>query len=494
MRAPSILACLLLVALVCGACQRPGRAPSVVKTDTNAAAGAAPALVKNLPAAAAGGNAGAPAECQLEASQAAQPLASDWTKQVVSGPHDWVLALAADATGVVVAGAESAASRQAQPFVASFAKDGRQLWRVVVDKGSIGNKPPRAEALAVARAPAHEVFVVSRSSQSNAPGYDVYLTGLDESGRRVFAVPLEMAGHAPPVLASDAQGNALVVGIFGADESTRALAVVKYSSAGVKLWSKRYAYSGDLPRLSVAADGHLALAASLHGAVQLGSSRLEHQAELRFQCADQERACEAPGRALWVAELDADGEPVQSRIFGAPGNLVGVSSLARWPDGRLLVTGEIYGPALRLGALSLCELKPGMPVAEARAFHEAGNTEADPCSCLKQQRDLFVLALDSHAEPSWAKTLALGLPTPSVGIGAGGNIVWAAQTSDAPALDQAGGAPDKSSLSLWELDAAGKVLRRRSAEAGGPLLMASAADGNVYLVSGPSLRRITVSQ
>jgi hypothetical protein len=191
-----------------------------------------------------------------------------------------------------------------------------------------------------------------------------------------------------------------------------------------------------------------------------------------------------------MVELDADGEAVQSRLFGGPSNVVAVSSLAALPDGRLIVTGEFYGPQMRIGSLSLCEMQPGMPPSEERVIEPGA---PNPCSCRKDRRDLFLLALDPQAEPIWVKTLALGYPEPKVAIDARGNIVWTARTRGAlePAKPgEAGG----SALSVWELDPAGTVLSRRSNARGGSSLMATALDGSVYLSDTRTLQRITVTQ
>ena len=168
--------------------------------------------------------------------------------------------------------------------------------------------------------------------------------------------------------------------------------------------------------------------------------------------------------------------------------------MAAWPDGRIVVTGEFYGPPLRLGSLSLCEMQPGMPPAEESAFNRSPDGGRGPCSCDPYQRDLFLLALDKQGEPLWAKTLGLGHRAPRVTIGANGNIVWVARIRHAGDLGKPTNPAKDTVVSLWELDAKGAVLRRRGIASGGANLLKSAADGGVYLSDSRVLQRITIAR
>lgn len=423
----------------------------------------------------------APAACNVEAVTAADALPFAWERLAARGIAGWVADLSADEGGVFAAGADSSRQTGARSFVASYARDGRERFRVSLDQTAIsGLKPPRASAVSLAAAGNGAVYALSVAASPPA-GTALHLTLLDASGRERFSVPLELSAQVPARVVADSRGDAFVIGLALSGELT----VAKYSSDGARAWLNRYPYEGELPWLAIVGD-HLALAASLHGFAELGAERTTRLGSFHYRCEDTARECEADARALFVAELDGDGKAVKRALFGSASNAVSASGFAALPDGRLIVTGEFYGPPLVMGNRTLCELQPGMPARESGLFREAGSGDAHACDCRTDQRDLFVLELSRDGVPLWIKTLALGEPKPRVAAGADGGIIWAAQvTSASPPL----GAPATSSaLHVWQLDASGFVRRRQSASRAFKLLSV-AANGAVYVSDGRNLQR-----
>lgn len=444
-----------------------------------------------------------PAECQLETPELPVETATfDWQTPVVRGPAGWLTSAWADARGIWVAGGDSPAKHSSRPFIAQLSPRGRESWRVVVDQGfRPAAKAGRAAALATSATAAGDVYTVIFSAHS--PG-TLFLSKLDGAGRHRWTNPVELA-NAGVVLTTDARGNAVLVGAVaprgGVRDAATTLRIEKYSTDGVRLWSRSYDHDGELPRIVRKADDHLVLAASLHGAAQFGDTRHEHRGQLGIRCAGEDEGCpvDQPSTGLLLAELDHEGAPLWSRLFAAPGSLIAVSDLAVSPDGHLFVTGEYQGPKMNIESLALCELRPGMPAAERRPAFEPGPS-TDPCVCLRDERDLFVLALDEIGEPRWAKTLALGRPQPRLASTPRGNLVWAAQLFEgAPdaatqpgAVAQPSAADRRLSLSLWNIDPSGAVLRRRAAPGVGLEFVAAAPDGSLYLSDGKSLRKTSI--
>ena len=424
----------------------------------------------------------ASAACSLEAPATSNKLALTWDLIAAKGVAGWVADLSADEDGVFAAGADSSSRTGAQSFVASYDREGHERFRVSLDKTAIsGLKPPRASAFSVAAAGHGAVYALTLAA--NAPALaSLHLSLLEATGRERFSVPLELSTQVGARVIADTLGDAFVIGLAPSGELTLA----KYASTGARAWLKRYPYQGDLPWLALAGD-HLALAASLHGFAEFGAKRLSLLDTFRYHCEDTTRECEAEARALLIAELDGDGNAVQSALLGSASNSVSVSGFAALPDGRLVVTGEFSGPALAMGNVTLCELQPGMPARESAVFREGNNAAAHACDCRGDQRDLFVLELSRSGLPLWAKTLALGQAQPRIAASADGSIIWAAQTATDSA--ELAASAKSSALAWWQLDANGLVRQRQSAERA-LRLMTVAADGGAYISDGRNLQRI----
>jgi hypothetical protein len=382
----------------------------------------------------------------------------------------------------LVAGADSSERKQWAPFVAAFAEDGRERFRILLHESAPSStKPPRAAAVAIARTQSGSVYVLSTAAQTGSPT-SVTLTLLEADGRQRFSVPIDLFGQVPPALHADSQGHAIVVGIR---EPGALLGILKFADDGTLRWSKNYRYEGDVPRLAEVGD-RLLLAGSFHGSVEFGDVAASHTATLFVSCGTEEARCEAKGKALVVAELDAAGDAVRARMFGAPAASITLSGVAARPEGRSVLTGEFQGPNVVLGSVSLCEREPGMPPADATGFREREGAFY-ACSCREGGRDLFALELGADLMPRWAKILATGRPQPRIAwSAAAGGLVWAAHTSRS--TGENGG-----ELSLWEVDSDGRVTSRRSAP--GPFSeLAVAEDRIAYLSDRKRLMRAKLAK
>jgi hypothetical protein len=357
----------------------------------------------------------------------------------------------------------------------SFGSDGRERFRVALQDPPSTTRPPRAAAMAVAVAPTG-VYVLTISAQVHGPTR-VQLTLLDDAGKPRFTTPLELSGQAAPALLADSEGNVIVA---GGVVSGGALGIVKYTSEGVRLWSKTYEYTGDMP-LWTESRGRLVLAASFHGVARFHDQRVEHAGKFEYRCGAAVAACNDASRALLVVEFDRAGDPVRTRVFGSPASRISVSDLEARPDGGVFVTGEFSGPSTLIGQHSLCELEAGMPPADSSAFRELSAGAHESCDCRKDQRDLFLLQLGPDSEPVWVKTLALGMQKPRLALTASGGLSWAAQTWQAAPQQGAG----RGALSLWRLDASGEVRSRHTAKR--PFALLASAGEATYVSDGRSL-------
>lgn len=417
-------------------------------------------------------------ECRIERSSTDGPLPFDWEKSVARGPSSAIHALAALGDGVLVAGAESSERAQSQPFVAAFDADGRERYRVTLDQPRSTTTPPRAAAIAVAGTASGEAYVVSTAAQDDGSGA-VVLSLVDSRGRLRFSTPVELSVLTEPSLVVEPNGDVIVAGSL---PSGQEFVVFKQTQMGTRIWTKVYAVSGGVLRL-VRLGQRLLLVGSLGGTAQFGAARLARTENVAFRCAGDPHPCQERALSLLFAELGPTGEPLRARLLGPANGRLSVSDVAVAGDG-LLVTGEYEGPPVELGKLALCELDGGMPEPESRVFHELGG--GPHCSCRRDRRDLFLLALDAEGEPRWAETLALGGPTPRVAADTRGEIRWAAEGSTVAAAN--GSTADVSSeVSLWSLNAAGAVSTRRRAPGG--FRQMTAGPGGLYLSDQRVLRK-----
>jgi hypothetical protein len=305
-----------------------------------------------------------------------------------------------------------------------------------------------------------------------------YLAIIDARGRLVKSVLLNVANEA---LTTDSLGNAIVAGRRPIDDLTGELVIEKYSKNGELSWSKSYPYSGDVPRLVSRDDDHLLLAAALRGAAKFGAAEYDHRATLPVHCAGEAEACPyaAPGHALLVVDLDAQGEAVKSRLFGSPKSSLEVSGAAVLPSGSLAVTGEFQGAPLALGSQTLCELEPGLPAGEPLFESKGGR---DLCSCSKDARDLYLLLVDDAFEPRWTQR-AVGSNEPEVAASSDGSIFWSTRAREMAA------APSEPMHLLWWLSEAGSGSRPYHGMFG---RLAVSREGDAYASNGLRLGRIAL--
>lgn len=414
----------------------------------------------------------------LEAPGASSPLAFAWERRAVKGDGGWIADVATHRRGVLLVGAESTRRGHAEPFVASFADDGRELYRATLGEPRSTTTPSRAVAVAAAAAPNGDAYVVATAARIDAPPA-VQLTLLDAEGKQRFSSPLELSGQAEPKLAVDAAGDAVVAGM---PASGRALVIAKYAPDGARRWAQTFDYSGDVPRVA-AVGSRIVLVASFHGSARFGSHAVQHTGTQPYRCGSDPAQCERPSRALLVVELDGDGTAARARILGSSSAVIQISDLAPLPGGGLVVSGEFSGARAELGAVSACELEPGLPEPEPVVFRERADVTTQRCVCRNERRDLFVAELGAGGEPVWWKTLALGEPDARLAAAHDGPMLWGARLSD---TSTGGG---ESTASVWTLDDSGTVRSRHTTSA--PVRELSVGASGAYVSDAHTLRRIS---
>ena len=431
-----------------------------------------------------------PTACEIEAEpQPSEDMGIEWIRNGFE--EGWVGAMAADSRGVLVAGAALGGSPPSQPVVMRLSPDGRELWRANLGKEIRSTlKRPHSAAVAVTGTASGHTYAVSAAMRSGTQ-MTAFLTRIDDVGRSLWTRELDLSMWLRLVL--DENENAILVGAIvdpgGSSDSAELLGVEKYDPQGALVWSRRYPYSGPTPHVGRTSRGSLVLAAGFHGVAEFSKARIRVEANLDYHCADRAEAITfEPARALLTLELDADGQPVKHQLFETKGASVGVSGLAVLKDDRVVITGEYFGPGLRIGSASLCEFEPGMPTAEV-GLESRGKLAEQPLSCRQDRRDLYVMQLSTSLTPLWARTLTLGYSAPQLAEGPESKLLWFVETSegkDASAPPREGA--HKRSSWLWHLDTDGRALRRRFLGLSALEAAAIAADGNIFTASN---RKIT---
>ncbi len=420
-----------------------------------------------------------------------EDLSTDWTHK--SFEKGWVGALSADSRGVLAAGAAHGGSPPSQPAVMRITPEGREVWRINLDKEIRSTvTPPHSAAVAITGTASGHAYVVSTAVRSGT-GTTAYLTRIDAAGKSQWTTELALSMWLRFVL--DENENVVLVGTVarrGGAGTADLLGVEKYDPQGSLVWSHRYPYSGPTPHVGRTSRGSLVLAVGFHGVATLSDTDIRVEGNLNYQCADRAEAVTYdPVRALLTFELDADGQLVKHQLFEAKGASIGVSGLTVLEDDRVFITGEYFGPEARIGSASLCEIEPGMPAAEM-GWEPQREFGKQPLSCEKARRDLYVMELDNTLRPLWAKTLALGHPTPQLAGGNDGKLLWFVESSDGAHASMliGKGVPERSAW-LWNIDTDGRALRRRSLGVSAFEAVAIAPDGSVFTARNHTITKFS---
>ena len=152
------------------------------------------------------------------------------------------------------------ASGSDDAFIAKYDSSGQPLW--IKQWGSSGND--NAFALAIKGS---NIYVVGQTNgsidfQSRQGEYDAFISQYDLSGNRIWSRQFGSSNFdSAKAVAIDSNGNAYVAGEIGGvlDDQTNAggtdAFVVKYDSAGNRIWTKLYGVAGSDTANGVAVDG-----------------------------------------------------------------------------------------------------------------------------------------------------------------------------------------------------------------------------------------------
>ncbi len=375
------------------------------------------------------------------ASAGARPAGGGppWSLRWGDGARQALLRLASDARGHLLVAAQlrgsldvgtgpltSAGSNDV--LVAKLDPGGRTLWSRRFGDADVQNVNH------LATGPAGDVFVIGNFIGTldfggpplfNPGDEDIFLARLDAEGRtlwsRRFGDMGEQGGH---LVAVDAEGDVLIAGRFhgsvdfgGGPLVSAGLSDVylaRLSPEGEPRWSQRFGDASfqDATGLAVGPEGHIALAGTFDGSIDLGDgaltspqgrghfvalfdaegalrwsrflgssegeelTRITFDAEGRLIVAENFRQADTQGFAITC--LTPEGQPLWSRRFEGPGGQDAIG-LAATPSGGVVVTGVLQadidfgdGVSVGLGGTDIFVLELG-PEGETLGLRRFGD-------------------------------------------------------------------------------------------------------------------------
>jgi Fibronectin type III domain/Beta-propeller repeat len=237
-------------------------------------------------------------------------------------------------------------------FVAKYSASGSAVW----SRSMGGDQTDSASG--VATDSGGNVLVTGYQASASAdygagllPNHgvtDVFLAKYTPAGGYVWAKTVGGSGaDAGSSVATDSSGSVFVTGYMGASvdfgggslvsAGGQDVFLVKYSSAGAHLWSKRFGSTGADLGTGVATDssGNVVVVGTFTGSINLGGGSLTS----------------AGGRDMFVAKFSATGLHVWSKRFGGTGN-DDVRGVAVDGSGNVVVTGQFLN-SLTFGGTTL---------------------------------------------------------------------------------------------------------------------------------------------
>jgi uncharacterized delta-60 repeat protein len=190
----------------------------------------------------------------IKYSGAGEPL---WTNRY-NGPanhDDYAYAIAVDGSGNVIVTGRSASGTYSDYGTIMYSRDGLPLWTNRYRGAGSGNNLARAVAV-----DSSNNVVVTGGSYGSGSGYDYATLKYSSAGEPLWTnryTEFVGAGDSAFAVAVDNSGNVIVTGYSIGGGLSEDYATIKYSSAGVPLWTNRYDGPGNGDDLAnaVAVDG-----------------------------------------------------------------------------------------------------------------------------------------------------------------------------------------------------------------------------------------------
>jgi hypothetical protein len=226
-------------------------------------------------------------------------------------------------------------------FVAKLGASGNHLWSKSF--GDVSNQAAQGVAVDDAGDVIVTGYIYGAVDFGGGPrvanGRDVFVAKLDSSGNHLWSKNFgDEEGQTGAGVAVDSMGNVLVTGYFygavnfggGTLKSVgiNDVFVAKLGASGNHVWSKRFGDEVDQQAAGVAVDSadNVLVAGYFSGAVNFGDSQL---------------VC-AGSSDIFVAKLDASGNPQWSKSFGDAEDQIG-ASVAVDSAGNAIITGYFSG-------------------------------------------------------------------------------------------------------------------------------------------------------
>lgn len=356
-------------------------------------------------------------------SAAGVPL---WSKRFGSSTDDRARAVGVDRSGNVYVtglfrgtvdfggGGVPAAPFAANAFLAKYSPSGAHLW-----SKRLSSAAGLDEATALAVDGGDNVVVAGILYQTSdfgggplttAGGGDVFLVRLSSAGAHLWSRRMGGAGEDwATSVAVDGAGNPSIAGYYSgsgdfgqgalASAGGRDIFLARYSAAGAPLWSRRFGGLGDDVARGLAVDsgGNAALAGNfLSASMTVGATTLAN----------------AGGADIYLARLDSAGSPLWAKRFGATLSLdERAQGVAMDGAGNILLTGTVVD-TIDFG---------GGPMAGDGWY------------------DIFVAKFSSAGAHSWSKRTGAGVGQAIAADGAGNAVATGDFTGSTPV--SFGGAP-----------------------------------------------------